>query len=255
MDSGNRWRKAILRKGPPRPLRRTRAAAPILVAILVVLLVIAVVAQRDRIMCHVNYPHFLDRVLYRTKCEVPVNTAPIDRNSNGVYDAFDTVAGARSEVKGRTRYNSDYYSGGYPPDRLGACTDVVWRALSAAGYDLKSLIDADIKAGTSSYPRVTNRPDPNIDFRRVPNLEAFFKRHARMLTTDVVPRDVHNLIQWQPGDIVTFAHPMEHVGVVSDRRRADGVPLVIHNAGPWASESDILLRWPTGISCHFRFPG
>ncbi|MEA4883271.1 MAG: DUF1287 domain-containing protein [Clostridia bacterium] len=45
------------------------------------------------------------------------------------------------------------------------------------------------------------------------------------------------------------------MGVISDRRRVDGVPLVIHNAGPWASESDILLRWPMAIARYFRFPG
>ena len=131
---------------------------------------------------------------------------------------------------------------------------MVWRALRAAGHDLKSLIDADIAASPSSYPRVDGRPDPNVDFRRVPNLVSFFKRHAQCLTTAIVPGDPENLADWQPGDIVTFAAPMEHVGVVSSRRRIDGVPLVIHNAGPRASESDILTRWPTAITHHFRFP-
>ena len=151
-------------------------------------------------------------------------------------------------------YDGAYFDGGYPPDGRGVCTDVVWRALAAAGYDLKSLVDADIRANLSSYPRVGGRPDPNIDFRRVPNLVSFFARHALTLTTDVKAGDVANLINWQPGDIVVFGKPTEHVGVVSDLRRADGVPLVIHNAGPWASESDILLTWPTALTHHFRFP-
>jgi len=208
----------------------------------------------------VNYPGFLDSVLVRlnsarwSRCEVPLVVVPVDHNLNGAYDAFDIVVGAYREVERRTRYDSAYCRGGYPPDGAGACTDVVWRALREAGYDLKSLIDVDIAAGPSSYPRVGGHPDPNIDFRRVPNLIVFFTRHAQSLTTAVVPGDPESLVDWQPGDIVIFAAPMAHVGVVSDRRRLDGVPLVIHNAGPWASESDILTRWPTPVTHHFRFP-
>lgn len=243
-------------------LEKKHSARRLLPIALIILVGLAFVAagMRHRILCHVNYPVFLDSVLVRlnvtrrSRCEVPLAVAPVDHNLNGTYDAFDIVAGARREVERRTRYDSTYYRGGYPPDGVGACTDVVWRALIEAGHDLKSLIDADIAANPSLYPRVDGRPDPNIDFRRVPNLVVFFTRHAQCLATTVVPHDLHNLTDWQPGDIVTFAAPMEHVGVVSTRRRTDGVPLVIHNAGPWASESDILTRWPTPITHHFRFP-
>ena len=41
-----------------------------------------------------------------------------------------------------SHYQSKYYAGGYPDDGLGVCTDVIWQALQAAGYDLKALVDA-----------------------------------------------------------------------------------------------------------------
>jgi len=63
-----------------------------------------------------------------------------------------------------------------------------------------------------------------------------------------------NLKQWQGGDIVVFGPPYDHVGVVSDKRRPDGVPLLIHNAGPCTSENDRLLTWPSPLKYHFRFP-
>lgn len=32
--------------------------------------------------------------------------------------------------------------GGYPPDNIGVCIDVVWRAFANAGYSLKDMVDA-----------------------------------------------------------------------------------------------------------------
>lgn len=186
--------------------------------------------------------------------DVPRIAARVDRDADGVLDADDLVAGARQEALRKTKYSAAYYAGGYPPEGEGACTDVVWRAFRAAGYDLKAMIDADIRANPQAYPGVRGgRPDPNIDFRRVSNLVAFFRRHAISLTTDVRPGDADNLKEWQGGDIVVYAPPLEHIGIVSDRRRPDGVPLLIHNAGPHAVEADALTSWPTRITYHFRY--
>jgi uncharacterized protein YijF (DUF1287 family) len=41
-----------------------------------------------------------------------------------------------------------------------------------------------------------------------------------------------------------------HIGIVSDRRSGDGVPLVIHNIGAGAREDDILFGFV--ITGHFR---
>ncbi len=106
-----------------------------------------------------------------------------------------------------------------------------------------------------AYGYVDKKPDPNIDFRKVGILDVFFQRHAAILTTEVKPGDPSNLEQWQPGDIVVFGSPTDpdHIAIISDRRRKDGVPLVIHNAGPWATEGDYLLRWHSKILHHFRY--
>jgi len=185
--------------------------------------------------------------------DVPRDVALIDYDGDGVLDADELVSGAREEARRRTKYSAAYYAGGYPPEGEGACTDVVWRAFHAAGYDLKAMIDADIRARPQVYPGVNGRPDPNIDFRRVSNLVVFFQRYALSLTTDVRPGDADNLKEWQGGDIVVYGPPLEHIGIVSDRRRPDGVPFLIHNPGPYAVEADHILSWPTRITHHFRY--
>jgi len=185
---------------------------------------------------------------------LPRQVSKLDKNGNGVNDTDDIIEGARQEARRKPVYKSAYYIGGYPPETEGVCTDVIWRALKHAGYDLKAMIDADIKAHTSSYPRTGGKPDRHIDFRRVPNQRVFFKRHGLNLTTELKPGNYDNLIQWQPGDIVTFQEP-DHIAVISTKRNAQGVPYLIHNDGPWASEGDDFPFWAErGITGHFRFP-
>lgn len=185
---------------------------------------------------------------------VPRTLAGHDEDGDGIDDLEDIVLGARAEARRKPIYKNAYYRGGYPPNDEGVCTDVIWRAFEDAGYDLKAMLDRDVAAETRAYPRVEGKADPNIDFRRVPNLVSFLERHATELTTDVIPRDEKNLSLWQGGDVVVYAKPYPHIGIVSDRRRADGVPLLIHNSGPHATEADQLLSWPSPITHHFRFP-
>ena len=186
--------------------------------------------------------------------QIPSISCPSDQDNDSVDDLKDIVNGARAEVMRKPQYRSAYYQGGFPPDTEGVCTDVVWRAMRDAGYDLKALVDKDIRENLSRYPRVAGKPDPNIDFRRVPNLIVFFRKYAVELTKEIKPGDVDNLYQWQAGDIVTFDYPHEHIAIVSDKRRKDGVPYILHNAGPVASETNQLQSWPSQITGHFRFP-
>lgn len=176
--------------------------------------------------------------------------SPLDADGDGIDDYTDILLGARADAENRPTYDPSYFAGGYPPEDRGVCTDVVWRALSAAGYELKDLIDADIAAHTALYPRVGGVPDPNIDFRRVPNLLVFFRRYAQSLTLDT-----DKIAEWQPGDIVIFG--THHVGIISDRRNADGIPYLIHNSGQPRREEDALLRCDArhAISGHFRWHG
>jgi len=201
-----------------------------------------------------NLPRLEPRGLVEKRCVVEKVVLDSDKDCDGIYDLDDIVQGARKDLEARPLYKDAYYAGGYPPDNEGVCTDVIWRALQNAGYNLKDMMDRDIKEHTEDYPRVAGVPDPNIDFRRVPNQEAFFKKYADQLTTEIIPWDAENLKQWQGGDIVGFGPPYEHVGIVSDKRRADGVPLLIHNAGPYTREDDGLFTWPSPITYHFRFP-
>jgi uncharacterized protein len=181
-------------------------------------------------------------------------SCPLDKDSDGIDDLSDIVAGAKEEIMRKPQYRSAYYQGGIPPETEGVCTDLVWRAFRDAGYNLKELIDKDIRENLSKYPRVGGKPDPNIDFRRVPNLIVFFRRHGLELTKDIRPGDAENLSLWQAGDIVTYDNPHEHTAIISDKRGPDGVPYILHNAGPTASETDQLMSWPSQITGHFRFP-
>lgn len=179
-----------------------------------------------------------------------------DMDGDGISDMDDIVQGARKEVLNRTKYQSTYYEGGYPPEWEGVCTDVIWRALKNAGYDLKSNMDRDILDNTEDYKNGVKIPDPNIDFRRVKNQIVFFEKYAESLTWEVKPYDKKNLYQWQPGDIVVL-NRSDHVAIVSDKRRKDGVPYIIHNASTVAvEEENILLKWSKSgrIIGHFRFP-
>ena len=172
----------------------------------------------------------------------------IDYDNDGIDDYTDIMLGARKDAENHPTYKSAYYAGGYPPDTEGVCTDVVWRAFKNAGYSLKDLIDEDIKNNTDKYPRVAGKPDPNIDFRRVPNLISFFSRNAISLTTDL-----KQIAEWQPGDIVTFEK--KHVGIISDKRNKNGVPYLIHNGAQKNREEDILEIYSlySEISGHFRW--
>jgi len=182
--------------------------------------------------------------------------APLPPARVGAPDATAAkiVAGARAQFG--TAYVPGYVAIGYPngdvPKDTGVCTDVVVRALRAAGYDLQRLIHEDMRAHFSRYPQNwgLKRPDRNIDHRRVPNQRRFFERKGMVLPTAY---RAATRATFQPGDVVTWKLPsgLDHTGIVSDRVNAPGVPLVIHNLGVCAEE-DVLLAWP--LTGHYRFP-
>ena len=168
----------------------------------------------------------------------------VDYNGNGTDDYTDLLRGAKKDAQNRPRYDGSYYRGGYPPEEIGVCTDVVWRAFREAGYSLKEMIDADIRLHPYAYRHIKER-DPNIDFRRVTNQRIFFEKYARSLTTDI--REIE---AWQPGDIVVF-NDDAHIGIVSDKRNKDGMPYILHNGGQPVREEDYLPR--AEVSGHYRF--
>lgn len=157
------------------------------------------------------------------------------------------VEAAREQTRHRVVYDGAYKRIAYPmgdvaPDR-GVCTDVVIRAYRQLGVDLQLTVHQDMKAHFNLYPQLwgLSRPDTNIDHRRVPNLQTYFKRHGRSLG---VPETAD---QYQPGDLVTWMLPgnLPHIGIVSDRTTADGQrPLIIHNIGAGPQEEDALQVAP-----------
>ena len=204
--------------------------------IIIVALIIVIV-----LICFLNYYIFQDPFYFlRFKTNIENISIDSDKDEDGILDNDDIVEGARKEIENKTTYKSGYYLGGFPPENEGVCTDVVWRAFKNAGYDLKSYMDEDIIENIEDYPRVENKPDPNIDFRRVKNQYVFLKKYSNSLTTKVIPHDIDNLKQWQKGDIVVLKKP-DHIAVISDKRRKDGVPYVIHNANTYPKEENLLI--------------
>jgi len=207
------------------------------------------------------------KIYLEPKVVVPEIKVLSDKDWDWIVDNLDIVQGARKEVENKTNYKSAYYSGGYPPKDEWVCTDVVWRALKNAWYDLKKMMDEDIKKNINSYSRVNWKPDPNIDFRRVPNLDEFLRRNAEILTLEIIPKDIENLKNWQAWDIVIFGNywtnrvktqskTLDHTAIISNKRNRDWVPFIIHNSAPVPKEQDWLIYWNENVSKiigHYRF--
>jgi uncharacterized protein YijF (DUF1287 family) len=166
------------------------------------------------------------------------------------------VAEARKQVGVTLSYDPAYtameYPGGDVPRERGVCTDVVIRALrDALGKDLQLLVHEDMKANFGKYPKIwgLKKTDKNIDHRRVPNLMVFFSRKHHKLPIPTL----EDPSKFLPGDLVTCTVPphLPHIMIVSDRKNADGLPLVIHNIGGGAREEDRLGDFP--LTGHFRW--
>ncbi|WP_081885914.1 DUF1287 domain-containing protein [Haloferula sp. BvORR071] len=164
------------------------------------------------------------------------------------------VSAARKQVGVTLIYDGTYvtldYPGGDVPRERGVCTDVVIRALrDGLRLDLQKLVHEDMRSNFSVYPRNwgLSKPDKNIDHRRVPNLQAFFKRRGYALPVTKEATD------FKAGDLVTctVAETQPHVMIVSDKKTDGGVPLVIHNIGSGAKEEDVLFTFP--LTGHYRW--
>lgn len=160
---------------------------------------------------------------------------------------------AREQVGKTLRYDPAYQVLAYPMGDVeieaGVCTDVVIRACrTALGLDLQKAVHEDMKRHFSRYPQRwgLKRPDKNIDHRRVPNLQTFFKRKGWDLPVTKDPS------AYLPGDLVTCIVPpnLPHIMVVSDRKSETGTPLILHNIGRGAQEEDRLFEFE--LTGHYR---
>ena len=99
-----------------------------------------------------------------------------------------TAETARRQIGVTTGYDPAYrvigYPGGDVPRVTGVCADVIIRAARDAWrLDLQQLVHEDMAADFAAYPHRWGLPgpDPNIDHRRVPNLETWWARHGAVL--------------------------------------------------------------------------
>lgn len=193
---------------------------------------------------------FLALLIFAGGCEGPALPArpPAVENRNEKLASL-----ALEQIGVTTRYDPAYvplkYPGGdLPPDR-GVCTDVVVRALRRQGVDLQKLVHEDMKRHFSAYPQKwgLKRPDPNIDHRRVENLQRLFVRKGKALPVSGRGED------YKAGEIVTWRlrSGRAHIGIVSGKRLPGGRPLVIHNIGSGVRLEDVLFS--AEITGRFRY--
>jgi uncharacterized protein YijF (DUF1287 family) len=133
------------------------------------------------------------------------------------------------------------------------CTDIVVRAMRAAGLDLQALVFEDRNLHPERYPGKGEAPRPSIDHRRVGNLVALLRRLA--VTGAVATRD-----GLAPGDIVVFdtgianGSPFDHIGIVDDTKDADGNMRAINiwTVGQRTSSMALIGKSYPTVSAWFR---
>ncbi len=171
-------------------------------------------------------------------------------SSNELVDA------ALERTTHRVIYDGSYraikFPGGDVPSNIGVCTDVIIRSYRKVGIDLQALVHVDMKRNFSIYPSKRiwglSKPDPNIDHRRVPNLQVFLSRHGQELAVTNNPKN------FAPGDLVTWVLPgdLPHIGIVTDQyNMINNNPMIVHNIGRGPELEDMLFNYP--ITGHYRY--
>lgn len=142
----------------------------------------------------------------------------------------------------------DYPNGDVPAD-TGVCTDEVIRSYRALGIDLQKLVHEDMRRSFSAYPKIwgLKSPDKNIDHRRVPNLQTFFKRRGASLPVTRNPAD------YKPGDLITCTVPphLPHIAIVVPAPGGGATPWIVHNIGQGPRCENRLFEFP--LTGHYRF--
>jgi len=190
-----------------------------------------------------------------------------DVDNDGINDQKDIMLGTKKQLEDpaknifRKEGETNYYQGGDPPENLADCTDIIARAFKEAGLDLREMVDEDIRTNFDEYPLREiwgqRTSDPNIDYRRIQNLEIFFKRNAKALDILFVATDSNNLNSWIPGDVVFFDMDRngytDNVGIISDNTTREGIPKVIYNyIDPGYTVERNILKEKI-ITGHYRF--
>ena len=162
--------------------------------------------------------------------------------------AAAALARSGEEVAHDDAYYKISYPGGDIASGKGQAADLIIRSFRKIGIDLQQEVHEDMKANFRAYPQLFDAlgPDTNIDHRRVPNLQTFFKRRGISLKITEKKED------YLPGDLVTctVAGKLPHIMIVSDKKE-DGVPMIVHNIGGGTQEEARLFDFP--ITGHYRW--
>lgn len=208
-----------------------------LIVIIALIFIIIMLLYKFNILPHRQYTN--------KDFNIETYISSIDKDNDGIDDQTDILNNVKQYIKTKPKYKSKYYETGYPNDEFGVCTDVVAFGLKSAGYDLMELVNADITDNKEKYN--IEVIDKRIDFRRVRNLDIYFKDNHISLTTDL-----SKIEEWQGGDIIVFRN---HIGIISDKRNKNGIPFLIHHANPFQVnyEEDVLELYEEGyIIGHYR---
>lgn len=170
------------------------------------------------------------------------------------FSAPGLVRAARSQIGVTHSYDPSYvvlrYPNGDVPLSTGVCAEVVVRAMRTQGVDLQRVLHEDMSRAFAVYPKRwgLSRPDRNIDHRRVLNLEVYMQRKGKslLLTRRAQDFQAGDWVTWRVGD-----EQLPHIGIVSNRKNPQGVPLIIHNIGAGTQEQDVLFAFP--MSGHYRW--
>jgi len=164
----------------------------------------------------------------------------------GNIDIF--VDKARTQVGKTVTYNPEYVRLKFPMGDIaiskGVCTDVIVRAFRGLDIDLQERIYKHKKKFPNIYKGLyyTEKLDPNIDHRRVKNIQAYLKSRGYQYKGS-----------FKAGDIVVWklhGSNLDHIGICTDRLNSHGEPLIVHNVGGGAQEEDVLREY--NIVDHFR---
>ena len=165
------------------------------------------------------------------------------------------ILGAANQYGVTNSYDGAYKKLSYPNGDVdistGVCTDVIVRAFRSVDIDLQKEMHRDMKRNFRKYPKKwgLRRPDRNIDHRRVPNMEVYFKRKGYKIPVG----KQGDFSSYQPGDLVVWRinNDLTHIGIVSDQKVPETSRYyIIHNPFQGVEISDWLGEFE--IINHFR---
>ena len=171
------------------------------------------------------------------------------------------AAAALQRTKMPSIYDTAYYQianpgGDVPPapdgTPKGKAEDLLIRSYRNLGIDLQELVHEDMLGNFNVYPQLwqLREPDPNIDHRRIQNLQRFFKRQGAEL------KPTREAGDYKPGDVVVWmlAEGDLHCGmaVPGPGERREEI-WVVHDIGSGPKWENVLTDYQ--IHGHYRYAG